>query len=140
MIDFNSTLGRKAKQLLDSETIIWLTTVGKDLAPQPRPVWFVPVGEDLLIYSMPKASKVTQIRRHPQVALHFNCDQWGSDETVVVLTGNADLEAEKRPNNEVPAYLKKYKEGMAELGMSPGEFAARYSQAIRVNLTTLRGA
>lgn len=139
MIDFKSTFGRKAKKLLDSEMVIWLTTVGSDLTPQPRPVWFVKDGEDVLIYSMPKASKIAHIQKHPRVALHFNCDQWGSDETVVVLTGSADLEAEKRASHEVPAYLEKYKEGMSELGMTPEEFATRYSQAIRVNIMAMRG-
>ena len=35
MIDFKSTLGRKAKKLLNSENVIWLTTVGSDLASAP---------------------------------------------------------------------------------------------------------
>ncbi|MEX2161142.1 MAG: TIGR03667 family PPOX class F420-dependent oxidoreductase [Anaerolineales bacterium] len=138
MVDFDSKLGRKAKKLLKRETIVWLTTVGSDLTPQPRPVWFVPDGEDVLLYSQPKASKVAHIGSHPRVALHFNTDQWGG-EPVVVLTGTASLEAEVRAAHQVPAYVKKYKEGMAELKMTPEQFAADYSQAIRIKLTGLRG-
>lgn len=124
------------KKLLASETIIWLTTVGSDLTPQPRPVWFAPDGEDVLIYSQPKAAKVAHIRQHPNVALHFNADQWGSDETVVVLTGSAILEPANNPLS--PAYIKKYKDDMAELGMTPNQFAASYSQTIRIKINNLR--
>jgi PPOX class probable F420-dependent enzyme len=67
MPNFNSA----TKKLLTSETIIWLTTVGSDLTPQPRPVWFVPDGEDVLIYSQPKAAKVAHIRNHPQRGAPF---------------------------------------------------------------------
>ncbi len=138
MPNFTSTLGRKAKKLLKSETIIWLTTVGSDLTPQPRPVWFVPDGDDVLIYSQPEGHKLDHIRQHPRVSLHFNTDQWGSD-PVVVLTGTASLDAEKRPASEVAAYIKKYKKDMAELDMTPEQFSASYSQPIRIKLTGLRG-
>lgn len=127
-----------AKKLLESETIIWLTTVGSDGTPQPRPVWFVPDGDEVLVYSQPRAAKVTQIRSHPQVSLHFNADKWGSDETIVVLTGIASLTAEKRPANQVPAYVKKYKDDMAELGMTPEQFATEYSQAIPITISSVR--
>jgi PPOX class probable F420-dependent enzyme len=134
MPNFNSA----TKKLLTSETIIWLTTVGSDLTPQPRPVWFVPDGEDVLIYSQPKAAKVAHIRNHPNVALHFNADQWGSDETVVVLTGTATLEPDSSKGPLLPAYVKKYKKDMAELGMTPEQFAATYSVPIRIKIAGIR--
>ncbi len=137
MIDFKSKLGRKAKKLLDNEIVIWLTTVGSDLSPQPRPVWFVPDGADVMIYSKPD-NKVRHIGQHPRVSLHFNTDKWGG-ETVVVLTGSADLGAERPPVYENAAYVKKYKKAMAELDMTPEQFAADYSQPIRVKLTGVRG-
>ena len=134
MPNFNSA----TKKLLTSETIIWLTTVGSDLTPQPRPVWFVPDGDDVLIYSQPKAAKVAHIRNHPNVSLHFNADQWGSDETVVVLTGTATLEPDSSKGPLLPAYVKKYKKDMAELGMTPEQFAATYSVPIRIKIAGIR--
>jgi PPOX class probable F420-dependent enzyme len=131
------TVNSTTKKLLASEIIIWLTTVGSDLTPQPRPVWFAPDGDDVLIYSQPKAAKVAHIRQHPNVALHFNADQWGSDESVVVLTGAATLGADTTPS---AAFIKKYKEDMAELGMTPDQFAASYSISIRVKITNVRGS
>jgi PPOX class probable F420-dependent enzyme len=129
---------KKTKDLLSSETIIWLTTVGSDLTPQPRPVWFVPDGDDMLIYSQPKAAKVAHLRKHPNVALHFNADQWGSDETVVVLTGAATLEPDNSKGTLLPAYVNKYKKDMAELGMTPEQFAASYSQPIHIVVSGIR--
>lgn len=137
MSNFNTELGRKANKLLKSETIVWLTTVGSDLTPQPRPVWFVPDGDDVLIYSQPEGHKLDHIRQHPRVSLHFNTDQWGGD-PVVVLTGTASLDAETRPATKVPAYIKKYKKGITELDMTPEQFAASYSQPIRIKITGLR--
>jgi PPOX class probable F420-dependent enzyme len=137
MIDFKSKLGRKAKKLLNSEIVIWLTTMGSDLTPQPRPVWFVPDDDDVLIYSKPD-NKVRHIRQHPRVSLHFNTDETGG-EPVMVLTGTASLGSEKRLAYDMAAYVKKYKKGMAELDMTPEQFAAEYSQPIRVTLTGVRG-
>jgi hypothetical protein len=37
------------------------------------------------------------------------------------------------------AYLKKYREGIETLGMTPAEFWASYSTAIQVKPTALRG-
>ncbi len=137
MIDFQSKLGRKVQKLLGSEKIIWLTTVGSDLTPQPRPVWFALEGEDVLIYSQPKGRKLEHIRQHARVSLHFNTDKWGN-ETVLVLTGSASLEAEKGVAHKNTAYVKKYKKAMADLDMTPEQFAADYSQPIRINLTGMR--
>src|SRR3972149_11491208 len=44
MPNFNSDLGRAARKLLDSQSVIWLPTVDSGLTPQPRPAWFVPDG------------------------------------------------------------------------------------------------
>ena len=41
MIDLTTQFGRKVKQHLRKEYVVWLTTVGADLSPQPRPVWFI---------------------------------------------------------------------------------------------------
>lgn len=138
MIDFNSDLGRKARKLLDSEYVIWLTTVGKDGTPQPRPVWFIPHHGGVLIYSQPTTSKVAHVRRHPQVALHFNTDAHG-DENVIVFTGVAKLDAAIPPSDQVPAYIEKYRQGIADLNSTVEKFTHAYSQAVFVELASMRG-
>ncbi len=77
MIDLTTVFGRKAKRHLRQEYVVWLTTIGADLSPQPRPVWFIWDGAAFLFFSQPHAHKVRHIKAHPQVALHFNTDASG---------------------------------------------------------------
>jgi PPOX class probable F420-dependent enzyme len=138
MIDFNSELGQKAKGLLDTEYVIWLTTVGKDGTPQPRPVWFIPYKDGVLIYSRPSVAKVAHLRRNPRMALHFNTDRSG-EEPVIVFTGAAKLDAGMPPADQVAPYIKKYRDGIIGLDSNVAEFTDAYSQAIFVELASLRG-
>jgi len=117
--------------------IVWLTTVGADLTPQPSPVWFHWDGATVLIYSQPGAPKIRNIGRHPRVSLSFNSTASGDD--VVVLTGDAAADADAPPASAVPAYVAKYAEGLASLGMTAEAFGRDYSAAVRVRPTGVRG-
>jgi len=138
VIDLTTEFGQKVKRHLDQEYFIWFTTVGEDLTPQPRPVWFIWDQDAILIFSKPGAPKVTQVKGHPKVALHFNTDD-KADEDVIVFLGAAQIDPGAPPAHEIPAYLEKYKGGMEELGISPAEFGREYSLAIRVEPTKVRG-
>ena len=138
MIDFTTEFGQKAKQHLDKEYFIWFTTVGTDLTPQPRPVWFIWESDSFLIFSEPSAFKVAHVKEHPNVALHFNSDDM-AEEAVIVFLGRAQIDTSLPPAHEIPAYLEKYATGIQELGMTPESFSREYSLAIRVNPTKLRG-
>jgi PPOX class probable F420-dependent enzyme len=137
MIDFSGDLGKRALRFLKEEKVVWLTTVGPDGTPQPRPVWFHWDGTSLLIYSQPKAHKIRHIDQRPQVALHFNTDADGSE--VVVLTGEGRIDRKAPAANENPDYLRKYRQGIADLEMTPEGFAADYSVPLRVTPSRLRG-
>jgi PPOX class probable F420-dependent enzyme len=139
MIDFSSEFGQRVKQRLAEAYFVWFTTTGADLTPQPRPVWFVWEGESFLIFSQPGAHKVAHIRQRPNVALHFNTTDEGGDENVIVFTGSAELDPGAPPAHEVLTYFEKYAEGIAALGMTPGEFSREYSLAIRVRPEKMRG-
>ena len=138
MIDFSTEFGQRVRRRLEEEYFVWFTTAGPDLTPQPRPVWFVWDDGAFLIYSKPDAHKVAHIRQHPNVALHFNTDQ-RADEDVTVFLGRAALDPDAPPAHRMPAYLDKYAGGIAGLDMTPKEFSAEYSLAIRVRPTKLRG-
>ena len=138
MIDFTTDFGQRARQHLEEEYFIWFTTVGTDLTPQPRPVWFVWDEDTFLIFSQPGARKVAHLRLHPRVALHFNTDA-KADENVIVFLGSAEIDPAAPPAHEVLAYFEKYKSSIAALNMTPGEFSRDYSLAIRVRPTKLRG-
>ena len=40
-IDTSTPFGARAAARLAGETIVWLTTAGKDGTPHPKPVWFL---------------------------------------------------------------------------------------------------
>ena len=139
MIDFTSKLGRKAKRHLKQEYFIWLTTVDSNGAPQPRPVWFIWEDDSILVYSQPSAFKLRHIINNSHVSLHFNTLDTKGEEDVIVLGGVARIDPNAKPANKVPAYLRKYREGIKGLNAEPEPFAKEYSTAIRITLTSLRG-
>ena len=138
MVDFTSSFGQAVQQHLATQYVIWLTTVDSKLTPQPRPVWFIWENDSFLIFSQPHAQKVKHIQKHPSVAVHFNTDETG-DKQVVVFTGEASIDTNSPPAHEVPVYLKKYRDGIAELEMTPEEFSREYSIAIKIRPTEVRG-
>ena len=137
MADFNSRIGRTIKRRLHQEHIIWLTTVDSRSTPQPRPVWFHWDGQSVLIFSQPTAAKVRHIARNPRVALNFNTNADGGD--VGVLIGEALISRESPPPNRVKAYVRKYREGIKSLEMTPATLQAEYSVAILVTPQAVRG-
>ena len=138
MIDLTTKFGRKVKRHLRQEYVVWFTTTGFDLSPQPRPVWFIWDGASFLIFSQPHAHKVQHVTARPQVALHFNTDETG-DTDVIIFVGTAAIDTSVPPAHKVRAYLTKYRTGIKELDMTPEQFSREYSVAIRVTPTTLRG-
>lgn len=136
-LDTGTEFGQRAQRHLEENLIVWLTTVDASGTPQPRPVWFVWDGAELLIYSRPAAHKVAHVRARPRVALNFDSDVYGGD--VVVLTGEASLAPDApQPKDNAP-YVEKYAEGIADLGMTPESFGETYSVPIRVRPDNLRG-
>jgi PPOX class probable F420-dependent enzyme len=138
MIDLTTDFGHVVEQHLKNEYVIWLTTVDSRLTPQPRPVWFIWENNSILIFSQSNAYKVRHIGKQPRVSLHFNTDETG-DRHVIVMTGEAFVDLSSQPAMEVPAYLGKYRTGIADLNMTPESFSAEYSTPIRISPSDLRG-
>ncbi len=116
---------------------IWFTTVRADGMPQPTPVWFVWDGGTFLIYSMPSAQKVRNIRRNAKVALSYAGD--GEAGEYLVIMGEAAIDETSPPVYRMPAYLQKYLDGIKRLNMTPESMARSYSTAIRITPTYVRG-
>ena len=138
MTDKQAKLESKARKFIKQEYAIWLTTVGSNLAPQPRPVWFIWDQNSFLIFSQPHAHKLNHIKLHPHVALHFNADKT-ADEDGIVYGGIAQIDLNTPPAHKVRAYMKKYKVDIEAMGTTPEQFSQVYSVAIRVTPTSLRG-
>ena len=136
-LDTSTPFGARVERRLREEQIGWLTTVRGDGLPQPSPVWFLWDGETILIYSQPGAPKLRNIAGNPKVALNLDSDGRGGD--IVILSGEARVDAGAPPAHEVAAYVEKYREGIAGIGMAPEGFAAAYSVAVRMTPAGLRG-
>lgn len=130
------TIGDALAQRLHSEQVIWLTTVRPDGAPVPTPVWFYWNGESFLIYTQPGSHKLRHIAHNPNVALHFNTDQYGG--SVAVFSGAAGVDDQPPPSAEVEAYFAKYAEGIKMIGLTPETMAAEYSALLRVTPARVR--
>lgn len=129
-------LTEKQATLLDNAYYVWFTTVRADGMPQPTPVWFIQDGDTFVIYSMPDAQKVKNIRENSKVAMNFNPDD--DAEQYVVITGEATLEVNGSPVQDNPAYVAKYGQGIRDLNMTPESMAAAYSTLIRVKPVRVR--
>lgn len=64
MGNLTSKFGRVVERHLNHDYVIWLTTVDSNLAPQPRPVWFI--WEEDTLLSLQKYADGSKIVSHPR--------------------------------------------------------------------------
>jgi PPOX class probable F420-dependent enzyme len=123
---------------LDEELIIWLTTVNSAGQPQISPVWFLVEDESIVVFSLANTPRTRNIAANPRVSLNLNSTATGGE--VVIIEGRAEIVEDGRPADEDEAYVTKYEEAMADLGMSAESFAADYPVRIHVLPTRLRAS
>jgi PPOX class probable F420-dependent enzyme len=118
-------------RFLEREPVVWLSTVRPDGSPHLVPIWFWWDGDALLVFSKPHAQKVRNLRERPSVMLALG--DADDDFDVGMLEGRAELL--DRPTREVmpAAHVAKYATQLAALGLSAAEYAATYSQVIRID-------
>jgi PPOX class probable F420-dependent enzyme len=133
----STSFGERVERRLHEERVIWLTTVGADGTPQPNPVWFLWDGITILIYSLPDAARLAHLKRNPKVALHFDGNGQGGD--IVIMTGEARISQDDPPADQLSPYAEKYRDSLARGFGTPAAFAAKYSVALRITPTKVRG-
>lgn len=137
MIDWESPLGKRALERLETEQVIWLTTVAGSGSPQPRPVWFVWDGSTVTVYTQANARKVAHLQTNPHVALNFNSDSEGGD--IQVLLGTATVDSGAPIVRDNAQYLEKYGTGIGDIGLDVDGYTAMFTVALRIEPTRLRG-
>jgi PPOX class probable F420-dependent enzyme len=117
-------------RFLEQEPVVWLSTVRPEGDPHLVPIWFWWDGEALLVFSKPNAQKVRNLRANPSVMLALGDAE--DDFDVGMFQGRAELL--DRPTEKVlpMAHLAKYADELAATGLTPTEYAATYSQVIRI--------
>lgn len=126
------------QERLDSEIVAWMTTVSHDGRPQTSPVWFLVQDEVIVVYSLDGTPRTRNIAVNPKVCLNLNSTPDGSD--VVVIEGTAAIVPDGPPAHDDDAYVAKYEESIADLGMTPASFAADYPVRIHIQPTRLRAS
>jgi PPOX class probable F420-dependent enzyme len=125
-----------ARRRIREDRVVWLTTVTDSGAPAPNPVWFVPDGDDIVIFTMPGSRKVHNIGQRPVVTLNFNSDPQGDD--IVVIVGRAEI-THDRPPSQFPGYLSKYEADIiGPLNTTVQDVDATYNTQLRVRVTRVR--
>jgi PPOX class probable F420-dependent enzyme len=133
----DTAFGRRVRERLRDEQVIWLITTGADGTPQPNPVWYVwEEPGSVLIFNRPDAHRLQHVAARPQVSLHFDGNGKGGD--VVVLAGSAQRVDEAGADQHA-AYVAKYDAAMARVSGSAGEFASAYPVPLRVTIGRVRG-
>jgi PPOX class probable F420-dependent enzyme len=129
-------LPAEARRRIESDAVAWLTTITDSGAPAPNPVWFVPDGDDLIVFSAPSSRKVHNIKQRPQVCLHFNSDATGGD--IVIINGLAELALGQKPSAQ-PGFLAKYEAAITgELGTTVEAIDAEFDTRIRITPARVR--
>jgi PPOX class probable F420-dependent enzyme len=137
VLDASTEFGQRAARRLREAIIGWLTTITPDGAPRPVPVWFLWDGDrSMLLYSRPGKRKLANIEANPHVSLNLDSD--GYDADIVICWGEMSL-SDDPPATEVPGYIAKYAQPIADLGWTPESFAADFSVPLRIELTRIHG-
>lgn len=136
--DPESPLGRRVRERLAEEIVLWLTTVGADGTPQPNPVWFLWEQEEdsLLVYNRADANRLKHVLSRPRVSLNFDGNGRGGD--IVVLTGDAELVDGVPAADQNKPYVDKYTAEISRAFGTPENFASKYPVPLRIRLTRVR--
>jgi PPOX class probable F420-dependent enzyme len=134
--DASTKAGARALERLETELIGWLTTMNPDGQPQSSPIWFLWLGEEVLIYSAKRAPRNSNVADRPRVAFNFNTDADGGD--VVTMEGEARVDLTATPPDRNESYLAKYGGTLDEYEWTPEWFAAEYPLPIIVRPTRWR--
>ena len=137
MLNESTEFGRHATRRLHESIIGWLTTVTREGAPRPIPIWFLWDGDrSILLYSRPEKRKLANLEANPHVSLNLDSD--GIDADIVICWGQVRV-SDDPPADQVPDYVTKYAVRIEALGWTPESFAADFSVPLRIDITRIHG-
>ncbi|HKW21496.1 MAG TPA: pyridoxamine 5'-phosphate oxidase family protein [Ktedonobacterales bacterium] len=140
MLDRTDPLQAQTLERLESEEYGFLITVRPDGRPHAIPVCFLYENDSILIFSLPDSVKVRNIRANPHVSLAL--ESFGfEDYFSVVVDGIAELVDEPSNWLRYPPYDAKYRKLSQRIFGAdhvPEEYAAQFSQAIRITPVKIR--
>jgi PPOX class probable F420-dependent enzyme len=129
-MDTSSAAELRVHRFLETEPVIWLSSIRPDGAPHLVPTWFVWDGETIVIRSKPHARKVRNLVHEPRAMLALGDAE--DDFDVGLLEARAEVLGDDRALALPAAFVAKYGKRIAGLGLTPAEFAVTYSATIRL--------
>ena len=122
----------RVERFLETEPVIWLSSIRPDGAPHLVPTWFAWDGEAIIIRSKSHAKKVRNLALDPRAMVALG--DADDDFDVGLLEARAEVTVgDDAPPAPLPdAFVTKYRSRIAELGLTQAEFAATYSATIRL--------
>ena len=116
---------------LSQEPIIWLGTVRPDGHPHNVPVWFAWHDPMMLIFSMPRTAKVSDMQRSPAVSLALDSADGGQD--IVIAEGRAELVTpDRHPHFLAREFGQKYAQSLGS--MSFEQWRSTFSKPVLIHV------
>ena len=128
---------RAVQAALESDQVVWLSSVLPDGRPHLVPVWFHWDGERIVAFSKPHARKVHNLRRRPSVMLAVGTP--GPDFAVELIEATAEIPAAPAADLMPSGFGTKYRDLLRQADMTIQRFAAIYSQPIVLRPTRFLG-
>lgn len=122
-------MDRQIEARLKKDLVAWLCTTGADSRPHSTLVWFTWDGEKFLVYSVP-GQKVRDIEANPNVLLLLNSDPEGAE--MNRFPGTARIVTRENPAKLTPAYTRKYRTLLKNMGYTWDQFAGQYHIEIHI--------
>jgi PPOX class probable F420-dependent enzyme len=129
-MDAHSLAAARVVRFLETEPVVWLSSVCDDGRPHLVPTWFVWDGRTIVILSKPGAVKVRNLRADPRAMLALGDAE--DDFDVGLFEAIAEIRSEPTPLDLPPGFATKYATRIDGLGLSVTQFARTYSQVIRL--------
>jgi len=129
-MDTTDLAAARVRRFLETEPVIWLSTIRADGAPHLVPTWFVWDGETIDIVSKPGAVKVRNLRADPRAMLALGDAE--ADFDVGLLEATAEVVDGPVSPSLPPGFDAKYAARIRALDLTPAQFARTYSQRIRI--------
>jgi PPOX class probable F420-dependent enzyme len=137
MLDLTNPRDAGIAARLPEEEFAYFTSVRPDGSPHTVAVCFLWEDESsILVFSQPNNVKVRNVRQNPHVSLAL--DNFGQNNTPVVVEGAAALVDEPGVEFTMPAYATKYTPLAQRLGVTIEGMGLIYTQAIRITPAKIR--
>jgi PPOX class probable F420-dependent enzyme len=122
----------RVERFLETEPVIWLSSIRTDGAPHLVPTWFVWDGGTIVIRSKPHAKKVRNLAHDPRAMVALGDAEDDFDVGLLEARAEVTVGEPGMPEPLPAAFVAKYRRRISNLGLTPAEFAATYSATIRL--------